>query len=359
MTQALVVGGGLAGAALAIRLARAGRDVTLLEREAAPHHKVCGEFLSTSAVVALRGLGLDLSGAHPIDRVRLLHRTRAVEAPLPFRALSLSRCVLDEALLDRAAEAGAQVRRGLRVTALERDGDGWRASTAGGESFPARDVFLATGKHDLRDHHRPEGLHGDLLGFKLHWRLSPAATHALDGAVELHLFEGGYAGLERVEDGIANLCLVVRREAFRRDGDWSGLLARLRRHPALAERLDGAEPLWSKPLAIAAIPYGHVQKTSEGVWRLGDQAAVIPSFAGEGMALALDSARAAAEAYLKGQDAAGYQRRQARRVGGRVKAASLLSHALVHGWSQGVLSGAAGLNPRLLSMVAGAARAAG
>ncbi len=359
MRPALIVGGGPAGAALAIRLARAGREVLLVEREPGPHHKVCGEFLSQSGVAQLQALGLDLAAAHPIDRVRLLHGKRAIEAPLPFHALSLSRRVLDEALLDRAAEAGAEIRRGLRVTGLERAGEGWRATTAGGETLEARAVFLATGKHDLRGRHRPDGLHGDLLGFKLHWRLTEAATQALAGAVELHLFEGGYAGMERVEDGISNLCLVVRREVFRRDGDWPGLLARLRRHPALQARLEGASPLWSRPLAVSAIPYGHVQRTNDGVWRLGDQAAVIPSFAGEGMALALDSAEVAAETYLRGQSAADYQRRQARRVGGRVKAATLLSHALVRGWSQGLASGAAALDPRLLSMVAGAARAAG
>lgn len=359
MIEALVVGGGPAGAALAIRLARAGREVLLIEREAGPHDKVCGEFLSQGGVEQLRALGLDAEalGAHPIDRVRLLHGRRAIEAPLPFRALSLSRRVLDEALLDRAAAAGARVRRGLRVTSVERRGAGWIAETAGGEAVEAGAVFLATGKHDLRGHRRPPGLHGDLLGFKLHWRLGEAETEALGGAVELHLFAGGYAGLERVEDGIANLCLVVRRGVFRGDGDWPALLARLRRTPALGARLRGGAPLWPRPLAAAAIPYGHVQRTSEGLWRLGDQAAVIPSFAGEGMALALNSAERAAEAYLAGDGAEAFQAGWARAVGGRVQAATALSHALVHGWSQGLASGAAGLKPGLLSAVAGAARA--
>ena len=352
-----MVGGGPAGAALAIRLARAGREVMLVERETEPHDKVCGEFLSESAVAQLQGFGVDLSAAHAIGRVRLLHGARAVEATLPFRALSLSRRVMDEALLDRAVEVGAEVRRGLRVTGVEPSGQGWRTATAGGETFDAREVFLATGKHDLRERHRPVGLHGDLLGFKLHWRLGQARTEALEGAVELHLFGGGYAGLERVEDGIANLCLVIRRDRFRKDADWPGLLARLRRS-SLGARLEGGEPLWSRPLAIAAIPYGHVQQKSEGLWRLGDQAAVIPSFAGEGMALAFASAEWAAESFLAGRSAASYQAGFARGVGPRVKAATLLSHALVRGWSQTLASRISAMTPGLLSTVAGAARAA-
>ncbi|MEO8799183.1 MAG: FAD-dependent oxidoreductase, partial [Polyangiaceae bacterium] len=51
MNRALVVGGGPAGAALAIKLARAGKDVVLLERDPVPAHKVCGEFLSREAGV--------------------------------------------------------------------------------------------------------------------------------------------------------------------------------------------------------------------------------------------------------------------------------------------------------------------
>jgi flavin-dependent dehydrogenase len=107
---------------------------------------------------------------------------------------------------------------------------------------------------------------------------------------------------------------------------------------------------------VAAIPYGHVQQRSEGLWRLGDQAAVIPSFAGEGMALALGGAEAAAAAYLGGQDAQAWQGGWARSVGGRVRAATALSHALVHGWSQGLASAIAAANPKLLSAMAGATR---
>jgi flavin-dependent dehydrogenase len=351
--EAVVVGGGPAGAALALRLARADREVLLVEREAGPHNKVCGEFLSEGAAAALGQLGLDPEalGAHPIDRVRLVRGCRTAERLLPFRALSLSRRTLDEALLARAAAEGAEILRGIRVTAAEREAGGWRLRTTGAP-IETRQIFLATGKHDLRDRHRPPGLHGDLLGFKQHWRLASSALDALTGVVELHLFAGGYAGLERVEGGIANLCLVVRRRAFT---DWPRLLERLQR-TSLRDRLEGGEPLWEKPLAVSALPYGHVQRRSEGPWRLGDQAAVIPSFAGEGMAIAFLSAERAAEAYLAGHEAGAYQAALARKIGGRVTAASVLSHALVHGWSQRLAIGAAALNPDLLATVAGAAR---
>ena len=93
--------------------------VFLVAREQGPHDKVCGEFLSGEAARYLGALGLDLPalGAVPIVAVRLAHRATLAEVPLPFPAYSLSRRVLDEALLARAAAAGATIRRGARVAA--------------------------------------------------------------------------------------------------------------------------------------------------------------------------------------------------------------------------------------------------
>ena len=360
MTQAVVIGGGLAGAALGARLAQAGRDVVVLEREATTGHKVCGEFLSYESHLYLAKLGLNLPalGAVAIDRVSLFSGRSQATTPLPFPAFSLSRKVLDDALLNRATAMGAQVRRGARATALTPSGAGWLVQTDVGEPIVTPDLFLAVGKHDLRDWKRPPGRQSDLIGFKLHWRLTPRQTQALSGAVELHLFPGGYAGLELVEDGIANLCLLVRRSAYAQLGrSWEALLDHLRlRRPALRERLAGALPCFAKPLAISAIPYGHVQRRSGGVWRLGDQAAVIPSFAGDGMSIALHSAHLAAERFLAGDTPQHFQTLLARDVGAQVVRATRLSQLLVQSWAQPSIAAAVRLQPRLLALVAGNTR---
>ncbi|MGD0647463.1 MAG: FAD-dependent oxidoreductase, partial [Acidobacteriaceae bacterium] len=127
--EVVVVGGGLAGSAAAIRLARAGRDVVVIERSPHAQHKVCGEFLSREALNYLELLGLQATsfGAVPIGAVRLACKGQRSEAKLPFQALSLTRRRLDEELLRLAVEAGARVLRGCQVRALERDGTRWRA----------------------------------------------------------------------------------------------------------------------------------------------------------------------------------------------------------------------------------------
>jgi flavin-dependent dehydrogenase len=334
--EVAVVGGGLAGASFAARLAEAGRDVLVIEREPAAHDKVCGEFLSREAVLYLSALGIDLAalGAVPIGSLGLAAGGASVVTRLPFQAMSLSRRILDEAVLARAAAAGARLLRGRGVASAARSGQAMRLRLDDGAEVEATTAILATGKHDLRGHARPAGRQNDLIGLKMIYRLAAGQAAALDGRVELMLFAGGYAGLQLVERGQANLCLLVRRDRFAAVGrSWPALLAAIGAEtPALATRLAGSSAVWAKPLSVAGLPYGLVMRAPDpdGFWRLGDQAAVIPSFSGDGMSIALHSARLAASAYLSGGSAEAFQARLATDIGAQVWRATWLSRIFVH-----------------------------
>lgn len=336
MTEAaecLVVGGGLAGSMVALRLAEAGCDVLLLEKESRPHHKVCGEFLSAEALSYLRSAGVDPAGlgAACIRYLRVSTGRSTTETKLPFPALSLSRCVLDEALLHRALAAGAKVRRGANLDMLHREATHWSAELTGNNTAEGRALFLASGKHEVRGWRRDESateVQDDLVGFKMHLRLTPDQTVRLYGWMELTFFRGGYGGLALVEHDTANLCLVIRRRILRRIGGWPALLEVLKEDDGLLrERLNNAEPLWPKPLAISSIPYGFIAEPDAGLWRVGDQAAVIPSFTGDGMSIALHSGWLAAQMYLAGARAEAYQQQLAGTLAGSMRVATLLSRA--------------------------------
>ena len=332
----VVLGGGLAGAMTALRLASAGRDVLLVEKEPGTHGKVCGEFLSPEAIHYLRAAGVDLAalGAAPIHQLCVSTGTRVVAVDLPFSAMSLSRSVLDEALLARAAEHGCLILRGVAVESLTREGAWWQAQLADGNVLRARNAFLATGKHELRGWTRGAGRQNDLVGFKLHWRLTPVQTAALRGVMDLFLLRGGYGGLSLVESGVANLCLVVRRAELRRLGGWPQLLCSvLDEDRALRERLDAAQPLWERPLAISSIPYGYLAPRQGAgqppLWRVGDQIAVIPSFTGDGMSIALHSATLAANSFLAGELPETYRHKLAAQLQNGMTLATGLSRLMV------------------------------
>ncbi len=328
----LVIGGGPAGSFAALRLVAAGRQVVLLEKETVPHHKVCGEFLSREAVDYLHQAGVDPLdlGAAVIRTLRLSACSRAIETPLPFPALSLSRRALDSALLAHAEEKGCQVLRGVTAESLAVYAGQWLVVLNSGQPIRASTVFLATGKHDLRGFSRAPAKQSDLVGFKLHWRLAPAQLVILREVMDLFLFPGGYGGLSLIEGGIANLCLVVRRSTLRRLGGWPELLAEvLRGNRHLRQLLDGASQLWPRPLAISPIPYGYLIAQPHGLWRLGDQAAVIPSFTGDGISIALHSAALAAQMFLAGSSAADYSHTLRAQLTRSMALATWLSRAAV------------------------------
>ena len=325
--RVLIVGGGPAGAAAAVVLAEAGEAPRLIERSAGPHDKVCGGFLGWDSLASLRALGVEPErlGARPISRLRLSTAAGEAEADLPHPAAGLSRRVLDEALLARAAAAGARIERGIAARSL--DAAERRLRLDDGEEVAADALLLATGKHELRGAARPRDTSADPVGLRVSLAASPGLRHILEGVIELHLFDGGYAGLLLQEDGSANLCLSAAKARLKRAGGIPALIGELRAElPRLDERLRAGEAgEWS---AIAGVPYGWRGAAAEpGLFRLGDQAAVIASLAGDGIAIALTSGREAARAVIDGEVSGAYQARLARRAARPVRIAEALRWA--------------------------------
>jgi flavin-dependent dehydrogenase len=150
--------------------------------------------------------------------------------------------------------------------------------------------------------------------------------------MELFFFRGGYGGLSLVEEDVANLCFVVRKAELRNAGGWAKLVAAmLDENPHLQSCLQDAKPLWDKPLAISFIPYGYLARPSDGPWRVGDQAAVIPSFTGDGMAIALHSAARAVEMYFNRETAPRYHQRLRDQLRPGMSLAVFLSRTLTAG----------------------------
>src|SRR5262249_5153825 len=155
---------------------------------------------------------------------------------------------LDDALLSRAETAGAQVKRGTAVRNVTPDGKGWTVHCDDG-ALACRHLVVATGKWGLRG--VDDTRDGSRVGLKMHLSLTNSERRALPSRVELYFLGRSYAGLELIEDGIANLCLLMPCDVVARLGaGWQPVQDHLARAvPALAERLAGSQALWDKPLA--------------------------------------------------------------------------------------------------------------
>jgi flavin-dependent dehydrogenase len=326
-SAALIVGGGPAGASAAILLARARLPHLLVERSHETGDALCGGFLSWRTLDALRSLGVEaeMLGSARVTKVRLFASDKVAEAALPRPALAVSRHRLDSVLLTQAIRAGAAIERGVTVKAIE----GRIARLQDGADLASDALFLASGKHDVRGLARPaEGRGKDpTLGLRVRLSASPALDRLVGGAIELHLFDRGYMGVVLQEDGSANCCMAVRRSRLTEAGSPDRLLDALAREcPPLGERLarrSGSEPID----AVANVPYGWRERAGEaGLFRLGDQAGVIPSLAGEGMGIAIASGIRAANAYAAGgvEAAIPFQARLARDLARPIGIAGLI-----------------------------------
>jgi flavin-dependent dehydrogenase len=329
----IVIGGGLAGSSSAIQLAQAGKQVLLIEKEATAHQKICGEFLSYETQFYLEqfGINLDKLGAETVSSLRIACENTRTRVKLPFLGKSLSRKTLDEEMLNLAEEAGAEIHSGSKVTELKHENNTWNVTLADKETLSARSIFLATGKHDLAGFPRAKGMENDYIALKWLLKLSPYQFEKLSDHIELYLFEGGYAGLENIEDEYSNFSLIIHKKVFakRHNKKPENLFNHLRDTiPFFSQRLHYEEITGNQPMAMFNIPYGFVYKPSKkdspNLYRLGDQMGVIPSFAGDGMAIALHTATLAVKHYLNG-NAYSYHKQARAALLPQIRRAALLS----------------------------------
>jgi len=320
-----VVGGSLAGAAAAAALARSGARVVVLEKARFPRNKVCGCFLSHEALPVLLKMGVEeeeLRKVNPetITRFALVEQGgNRLDAVLPAPVLSISRARLDALAAQAAERAGAEIRFGATVLAIEGDLSTGFLVRLDGQELYARAVVGAWGRFSPLDGRLGRTFiqrKSSLFGFGK--TLAGNGDRFAHRAV-LHFFEGGYIGLSRIEGGLVNLAALASRPVVHEaHDDLESLLARLSRESAaLARDLEGLGALPGPALFSEPMYLGEHGAFAGDVLCVGDAAGVIDPFTGTGMALALlfgDAAAAPLAAFLAGTlDAEGLRNEHLRR----------------------------------------------
>jgi len=333
-----VVGAGPAGAAAAIRLARAGVNVRLLEREPAPRWRACGVYTSPATVSALRRLGLadDVIAplARPVPGLRVESR-RGATFRLAYAesdgtgsgrgdracAVGLARPAFDALLIEMAQAAGADVRRGARVVGVRQEAAGrWRLELADGGTVAADLVVGADGPRSTIARTMGVEAHAPIrrrIGLTFHID-DPAGERIHDARIVV--LPDGYVGLAPVPGARLNVGIVLWGawlERVRRESPAAVAIEILRRPEVIELAAAGHDPPAILDHVAGSAPLGHAvrRRGGHGWLLIGDAAGFLDPFTGEGLHRSLASAELAAAAILADGPAAGPRHDAAMRRG--------------------------------------------
>lgn len=292
-----IAGGGLAGLSLSVLAAKAGYSVVLLEKENYPFHKVCGEYISFESYDFLKRLGLplDVWKLPVIKKLELSdNKGRQYSFPLDMGGFGISRYTLDNALYEIAKQEGVEVFTDTKVNDIVFDdeqhfihtGSGIITATASAAAFGKRTNLDIKWKRDFTLE-KPNKLN-NYIGIKYHIRYDyPVDT------IALHNFKNGYCGISNIEEGKCCLCYLTVAENLAASGNSIKAMEEkiLFQNPVLKEIFTHAEFLYEQPLAISQISFSKKSQTENHILMLGDAAGLITPLCGNGMSMAMHSAK--------------------------------------------------------------------
>jgi len=302
--QVIIIGGGLAGLTCAIHLLRTGLPVMLIEKTVYPQHKVCGEYVSNEVLPYLSSLGINpfLKGAVGIEQLTFVAASgTALNTELPLGGFGLSRYQLDQYLYERVVELGGIVETG-QVTDVHFRNDEFEVLTQLSGILKAKLVIGAYGKRSALD----QKLSRSFIQQKSHWLAVKSHYSGAypKGLVGLYHFEGGYCGVSGVENGRINICYLADYNSFKKYKHLAAFEQQvLHQNKPLQQILKDSKMLFEQPMSISQVSFAKKEPVCEHILMIGDTAGLIHPLCGNGMAMAIHSAKICAElsvSYLEG-----------------------------------------------------------
>ena len=292
----IILGGGLAGLVSAIHLSKTGLAVIVIEKNEYPKHKVCGEYISNEVLPYLQQLGADpmTTGAKKITRFLLsTTRGKTIETKLPLGGFGVSRFTLDDFLLQKALQNNCTLLQ-QTVSDVHFADDIFRITTKEGTVLSAKIVIGAFGKRSNLDITLERAFiknKSPFVGVKTHLQ-----GNFPDDLVALHNFEGGYCGVSQIENGNMNVCYLANYKSFQQYKNIDAFnKAVLYKNPHLKNIFENSIPVFEQPLTISQISFSDKTTVQDHILMCGDAAGMIHPLCGNGMAMAIHSAKITSE----------------------------------------------------------------
>ncbi len=272
MIDLIVAGGGPAGLATAIRAARAGLQVEVIDRRRGPIDKACGEGLMPYTVRHLAALGVTPVGRE-FSGITYLDATRRVQAR--FRSgtgCGMRRTALSEALSDAAASAGVRILR-EDIGPVSQDATSVRCGEHRARYLAAADGLHSPIRRSLGLNRPPRGRRR--WGIRRHYRIAPWSD-----TVEVYWAGDTEAYVTPVADDSVGVAVLTSRQGKLDD--------HLLEFPRLTKRL-GSAPHGSDR-AAGPLRQRVAGRASGRVMLVGDAAGYVDALTGEGLGIAFGGA---------------------------------------------------------------------
>jgi menaquinone-9 beta-reductase len=296
MNQVTIIGGGLAGLTAGIHLSKLGIEVSIIEKNSFPKHKVCGEYISNEVLPYLKLLDLDVESLNPTHITNLHFSTKngkSVYTKLPLGGFGISRYVLDEFLYKKAISNGCKIIQ-ENVKSIDFINDEFTITTSDNTILKSKIVIGAFGKRSNID----QKLNRNFIQQKSPWLAVKAHYSGIfkDDLVGLHNFKGGYCGVSKVENDKINVCYLADYETFKQFKNIEEYQKNIvSENPFLKEILENSTLLFEKPLTISQISFEEKKTIENHILMIGDTAGLIHPLCGNGMAMAIHSAKIVSE----------------------------------------------------------------
>lgn len=291
-----IIGGGLSGLTAAIHLSKLGFSVLVIEKNKYPLHKVCGEYISNEVIPYFQMLEININDLLPQNISKLSFSTSKgtiIKQNLPLGGFGISRYTLDEFLYKKALLNGCKFIHD-NVEEITFDKDNFTISTAENLIFKSQIVIGAFGKRSNID----QKLNRNFIQKKSPW-LAVKAHYSGDfpnDLVGLHNFKGGYCGVSKVEDNRINICYLADYKTFKQYKNIDEYQKEvLFQNPNLKRIFQNSTLIFTKPLTISQISFDKKQAVENHILMIGDTAGLIHPLCGNGMAMAIHSAKIVSE----------------------------------------------------------------